>query len=284
MATLRDVRRRIKSVKNIQQITNAMQMVAAARLRRAQEAAVSARPYAEQIKKVIGTLASTATDVQHPLLEVRPEKNIAAILIGGERGLCGSYNINIFRELQNFLEGRDPKTVNLIVFGKKMVSLAKRTVYPIVLAQSLPDRQASFADIRNAARLAKNLFESREVDAVYLVYAHFYSAVHQRPKITRLLPVETPALAEVENLNYIFEPEPKKLLGDLLPRYVDTLLYGSLVEAIASEHGARMTAMAAATKNAGEMIDALTLQYNKARQASITKELLDIVGAAEALA
>jgi len=283
MATLRDVRRRIKSVKNIEQITNAMKMVAAARLRRAQEAAISSRPYAEQMQRVISTLASTGQTIEHPLLEVRPEENIAVVAIGGERGLCGSYNVNISRKLHELLGERRSDTVRLITLGKKMINLVRRLGYAAELTQSLPDRKATFADIRDIARTVRGMFESRQVDAVYLVYARFISPIQQRPMVMRLLPVEQPARIEEAPVDYIFEPLPAKLLGDLLPRYVDTLLYRALVEAIASEHGARMTAMSAATKNAGDVIETLTLQYNKARQAAITKELLDIVGAAEAL-
>ena len=283
MATLRDVRRRIKSVKNIEQITNAMQMVAAARLRRAQEAAVSSRPYAEQMQKVIATLSSAAQTVEHPLLEVRPETNIAVVVIGGERGLCGSYNVNVFRQLQELLRERDPGTVKLIAFGKKLISHLRKLPYPVEMTQLLPERQAGFADIRNVAMTVRGMFESHKVDAVYLLYARFISPMLQRPTVIRLLPVEKPAQAEELPTEYIFEPAPDKLFADLLPRYIDTLIYRALVEAIASEHGARMTAMSAATKNAGDMIETLTLAYNKARQSAITKELLDIVGAAEAL-
>ena len=283
MATLRDVRRRIKSVKNIEQITNAMQMVAAARLRRAQEAAVSSRPYAEQMQKVIATLSSAAQTVEHPLLEVRPETNIAVVVIGGERGLCGSYNVNVFRQLQELLRERDPGTVKLIAFGKKLISHLRKLPYPVEMTQLLPERQANFADIRNVAMTVRGMFESHKVDAVYLLYARFISPMQQRPTVTRLLPVEKPKQAEELPAEYIFEPAPDKLFADLLPRYIDTLIYRALVEAIASEHGARMTAMSAATKNAGDMIETLTLAYNKARQSAITKELLDIVGAAEAL-
>ena len=283
MATLRDVRRRIKSVKNIEQITNAMQMVAAARLRRAQEAAVSSRPYAEQMQKVIATLSSAAQTVEHPLLEVRPETNIAVVVIGGERGLCGSYNVNVFRQLQELLRERDPGTVKLIAFGKKLISHLRKLPYPVEMTQLLPERQAGFADIRNVAMTVRGMFESHKVDAVYLLYARFISPMLQRPTVIRLLPVEKPAQAEELPTEYIFEPAPDKLFADLLPRYIDTLIYRALVEAIASEHGARMTAMSAATTNAGDMIETLTLAYNKARQNAITKELLDIVGAAEAL-
>ena len=283
MATLRDVRRRIKSVKNIEQITNAMQMVAAARLRRAQEAAVSSRPYAEQMQQVISTLAAAAQSVEHPLLEVRPERRIAVVVIGGERGLCGSYNVSISRKLNEFLSGRVMSSVSLTVFGKRLAGLVRRSGLAIETFQSLPDRQAGFADIRSVAVSLRGLFESCQVDAVYLLYARFISPMHQRPTVTRLLPVEQTVREEEAPAEYIFEPPPDRLLGSLLPRYVDTLLYRALVEAVASEHGARMTAMAAATKNAGDMIETLTLQYNKARQAAITKELLDIVGTAEAL-
>lgn len=283
MATLRDVRRRIRSVKNIQQITNAMQMVAAARLRRAQETAVSSRPYASKMQQVIAMLSASTEAIEHPLLETRPENSIAVVVIGGERGLCGSYNVNISRELHELLQDRDPGSVRLIVLGRKLMTLVRRLPYQIVTELGLPEGQATFGDIRPVAETVRSMFESREVDAVYLVYARFVTAMTQRPTAVRLLPVERPAGEDETPTDYLFEPPAAELLAHLLPRYVDTLLFRALVEGIASEHGARMTAMSLATKNAGDMIETLTLTYNKARQAAITKELLDIVGTAEAV-
>jgi len=289
MATMRDIRRRIRVVKNIQQITNAMKMVAAARLRRAQERAEAARPYADKMFYMLESLSRAAIlrqaqEVEHPLLEVRPEENIAAIVIGAERGLAGSYNASLMRAAVELLRGRDPGTVKLILFGRKAVSFLRRRPYPIVMSSSLAAANIQFADVRGAAAKVRELFASREVDAVYLVYAKFVNAAIQRPTVLKLLPIEPPGgKEEAIPTEYIFEPDAEDLLGRLLPKYVDTQVFRAAVEAVASEHGARMTAMTAATSNAGEMIDTLTLSYNKARQAAITKELLEIVGGAEAL-
>ena len=284
MASIRDIRRRIRVVKNIEQITSAMKMVAAARLRRAQERAETARPYADKMFSMLESLSRAAKQVEHPLLEVRPEENIAVIVIGAERGLAGSYNANIMRAALELLKGRDPATVKLIVFGRRAGAFLRRKQYEAIMASSLPASDIQFADVRGAATRIRDMFASREIDAVYLVYAKFINAAVQRPTVLQLLPIKPPGGEETTaTVEYIFEPEPEQLLGHLLPKYVDTQVFRAAVEAVASEHGARMTAMTYATKNAGEMIDNLTLSYNKARQAAITKELLEIVAGAEAL-
>jgi len=284
MATMRDIRRRIRVVKNIQQITNAMKMVAAARLRRAQDRAEAARPYADKMFFMLESLSRAAEQVEHPLLEIRPEERIAAIVIGAERGLAGSYNVSLMRAALDLLAGRDPATVQLIVFGRKAASFLRRRPYEIVMSSSLPATDLQFADVRAAAAKVREMFASRQVDAVYLAYARFINAATQRPTVVKLLPIARPGAEEgIAPTEYIFEPEAGVLLGRLLPRYVDTQIFRAALEAVASEHGARMTAMTAATSNAEEMIDNLTLSYNKARQAAITKELLEITAGAEAL-
>jgi F-type H+-transporting ATPase subunit gamma len=285
MASMRDIRRRIGVVKNIQQITSAMKMVAAARLRRAQERAETARPYADKMFQMLESLSRAASQVEHPLLEVREETNIAVVIIGAERGLAGSYNPNLMRAATEFLKGRDPQTINLLIFGRKAEAFFRRKPYKIITASGLPASNIQFADVRDAAVKVRELFSDKEVDAVYLVYAKFINAAVQRPTVLKLLPITPPEAeeGEMEPMEYIFEPDANHLLGRLLPRYVDTQIFRAAVEAVASEHGARMTAMNSATNNAGEVIDTLTLSYNKARQASITKELLEIVGGAEAL-
>ena len=283
MATLRDIRQRIKVVRNIEKITNAMKMVAAARLKKAQQRAESARPYADRMTQVVGSVSAASGGAQHPLLEVRPEERIAVVVIGAERGLAGSYNGNIMRRLMEFLKDRDPDTVRLIALGRKAIGFLRKRPFPIAAAPAISSSDVSFADIRPVAVKARELFESREVDAVYVIYSRFVSAVMQRPTVFRLLPVEPPTEEQEPGAEFIFEPPAERILATLLPRYVDTQIYRAVVEAVASEHGARMTAMSAATTNAGEMIDNLTLSYNKARQAAITKEMLEIVNAAEAL-
>lgn len=281
---MRDIRRRIRVVKNIQQITNAMKMVAAARLRRAQGRAESARPYADKMHSMLESLSRAAKEVEHPLLEVRPEENIAVIVIGAERGLAGSYNVNIMRAAAELLRGRDPSSVRILVFGRRAGTFMRRRPYPIDITRSLPASNIQFADVRDAAIRIRELFTKREVDAVYLVYAKFINAAAQKPTVLKLLPIQPPGGEDLGvPTEYIFEPGAANLFARLLPSYVDVQVFRAAVEAVASEHGARMTAMTSATSNAGEVIDDLTLSYNKARQATITKELLEIVGGAEAL-
>lgn len=284
MASMRDIRRRIRVVKNIQQITNAMKMVAAARLRRAQDRAETARPYAEKMFSMLESLSRAAKQVEHPLLEVRPEENIAVIIIGAERGLAGSYNVNLMRAAIELLKGRDLATVKLITLGRKAGAFLRRRQYPVIMSIDLPATNIQFADVRRAAEEVRKLFESKQVDAVYLVYAKFINAAMQRPTTMKLLPIAPPGGEDIGHATeYIFEPDASHLFGRLLPSFVDTQVFHAAVEAVASEHGARMTAMSAATTNAGEVIDNLTLSYNKARQDAITTELLEIVGGAEAL-
>lgn len=283
MASIRDIRQRIKVVRNIQQITGAMKMVAAARLKKAQNRAEAARPYADKMNQVMAGLARVSAGIDHPLLEVRPEVNIAAIVIGADRGLAGSYNPNVMRRAVELLRGRDAETVRLVLMGRKAVDFFRKRSYPVAATLSVPTTNVSFAEIRTVAAKTRELFESKEVDAVYLVYSQFVTAMTQRPTVLKLLPIEAHADEEESSGEFIFEPGTEQLFARLLPRYVDTQIYRALVEAVASEQGARMTSMTAATKNAGEMIDDLTLTYNKVRQAAITKEISEIVSAAEAL-
>jgi len=284
MASIRDIRQRIKVVRNIQKITNAMKMVAAARLKKAQDRAVAARPYADTMGQVMENLSRAAASVDHPLLRVRPEEKIGVIVIGADRGLAGSYNSNVMRATARFLKDREPDTVSLVLLGRKAMDFFKRRKHPVAATLSVPTSNVTFADIRPVAAKVREMFESADVDAVYLIYSQFVTAMTQRPTVLKLLPIE-PAAGELEpSGEFIFEPAADQLFGALLPRYVDTQIYRALVEAVASEHGARMTAMSAATNNAADMIESLSLTYNKVRQAAITKELLEIVGGAEALA
>ena len=283
MATAKDIRRRIRTVKNIEKITNAMKMVAAARLKKAQDRAEAARPYAEKMHEVMQNLASNAGEITHPLLEVREEKNVAYVIIGADRGLAGSYNSNVMNKALHEIGKRSTDSVKLVLVGKKAVGFFKKRPYEVVTTLESPGTEVNFVDIRNITVNIRSMFESGEVDAVYIVYAKFITAMRQEPTAIKLLPMATPDASEVASSDFIFEPAAEVLLAKLLPRYVDTEVYQALVESQASEHGARMSAMSAATKNAGEMIDSLTLVYNKARQAAITKEILEIVSGAEAL-
>lgn len=288
MASSRDIRRRIKSVKNIQQITQAMKLVASARLQKAQSRVQAARPYAQKIQEIISGLTASGTPLDHPLLQARDEKNIALIVVGADRGLAGSYHSNIIRACQRFLKSYTPEQVSIFAMGKKGIGSVVKLGYPVVDKLALPGTDVDFATIRPLSRKAQQMFSDGEVDAVYLLYTQFHSAMVQKAVVQRLLPVEPPC-AEPGGLEpeaageYIFEPEPKELLASLLSRYVDTLLFRSVLESVTSEQGARMTAMSSATTNAGEMIDRLTLSLNRARQASITTEIAEIVGTAEAL-
>jgi len=296
MPSTKDIRRRIRTVKNIEKITSAMKMVAAARLRKAQDRAEAARPYAEKMREVMANLASSVGEIEHPLLEVREERNVAFVVIGADRGLAGSYNSNVMHKAMREIGERDPAAVKLVLIGKKAAGFFKKRPYQTVAELSPPGSEVAFADIRSVTTQVRSMFESCEVDAVYLVFAKFLSPMRQDPTVVKLLPMSAPALDRAgfpldragfeippdQGADFIFEPQADQLLGALLPRYVDTQVYQALVESQASEHGARMTAMSAATKNAGEMIDNLTLQYNKARQAAITTEIVEIVSGAEA--
>lgn len=285
MASLRDIKRRIRTVQKIEKVTNAMKMVAAARLRKAQERAEAARPYAEKMQQVMQNLARGAGEIRHPLLEVRQERSAGFIVIGGERGLAGSYNENLMKKALREIGGRAPEAVRVVIAGKKAAQYFKKQPYEVVETLDLSGSEVSFADISGLTRGVRSVFIQGQVDAFYLVYSKFVSAMRQEPTCIKLLPVAavTSGTAAEEESQFEFEPASEELLGRLLPRYVDTQIYQALVEAQASEQGARMTAMSSATKNAGEMIESLTLTYNKARQTAITSEIVEIVSGAEAL-
>ncbi len=286
MATLRDIKRRIKSVKNTQQITKAMKMVSAAKLRRAEEEIKAARPYAQKMKEVLGRLVSRQEGFEHPLLkakEVIEKREI--IVFTAERGLCGGFNSNIIKaaesKIRESLEEEVP--VSLTLIGRKGISYFSKRGLEVRATYPNPGR----VDYPWAARLGETMidaFTKGEVDEIYMVFAEFRSVLIQRPVVTRLLPVETGGLgAEEGGGDYIFEPSDRGILNELLPKYVNIQIYTAFLESIASEHGARMTAMDSATNNASEMIARLTLHYNRARQAAITKELMDIVNGVEAM-
>jgi F-type H+-transporting ATPase subunit gamma len=287
MASARDIRRRIKSVKNIQQITQAMKLVASARLQKAQTRVQAARPYAAKIQQIISDLAAPGTAPEHPLLEVRDEQRVAAIVIGADRGLAGSYPANVVRLTQRFLSERGGQDVTLHVMGKKSIASIRKLGATVGGTYELPGTDVDFATVRPISRMVQTAFENREVDAVYLIFTEFRSAMSQKAVVQRLLPVEPPSAGQngytETYADFLFEPAPAELLAHLLSRYVDTLLFRAVLEAVASEQGARMTAMSTATTNAGEMIERLTLSLNRARQAAITAEIAEIVGAADAI-
>ncbi|MBV9849199.1 MAG: ATP synthase F1 subunit gamma [Armatimonadetes bacterium] len=289
MATPRQIRGRIRVAKNIEKITYAMKMVAAARLRRAQEAVGAARPYAEKMREVLQSLSAQAGGaVQHPLLRRADNpQNIGVILITGDRGLAGAYNSNVIRRTNQLVRDFGPERVQMVCVGKKGSAFFRRRGFPIIAEHPVPATGLSFAEAQDLSRAARDLFQNGQIDALYLVYTQFISAMTQRPQTQQILPLEPPQRDESApqgpTADYIFEPNPEQILGSLLPRYVDTQVYQAVIESVASEHGARMTSMSSATDNAGKMISTLTLSLNRARQAAITKEIAEIVGGAEAL-
>ncbi|HKC05787.1 MAG TPA: ATP synthase F1 subunit gamma [Methylomirabilota bacterium] len=289
MATLRDIRRRIRSVESTQKITRAMKLVAAAKLRRAQERIVSARPYAVKMAELLSSLVRRAEGEAHPLLVRRPAARKRLVIITADKGLCGAFNSNILRASLAFLREQGETSVTLVVVGKKARDFYRRRQWEVKSEMlGFFDRLA----YSHAQELAGGLMQeylAGEVDEVHLMFNEFRSVAVQRVKREQLLPIESGAASEGEGGaegapgDYIYEPSPEAILAALLPRHVTTQVYRALMESVAGEYGARMTAMEAATKNAKEMISVLSIQYNKARQERITKELLDIVGGAEAL-
>ena len=282
MANLRDIRRRIRSAKNIQQITRAMKFVSAARLRRAQERVIAARPYARQIMDVLKSLAQRVPEDAHPLLAHKEKvEKIELVVITADRGMCGAYNTNILRNALEFLGQHSDKNVELNILGKRGRDFFRRRPYPVRSEATNIIQNLTFAD---AAAIAKTLIDdfcSGEKDEIWLLYNEFKSVVQQRIVCERLLPIEHIENTEnVETFDYIYDEPPEKIFAGLLPRYVESQVFRALLEASASEHGARMSAMEAATNNAAEMIDGLTLYANKIRQAGITRELIEVVSGA----
>jgi F-type H+-transporting ATPase subunit gamma len=289
MATIRQVRQRIRVAKNIQQITKAMKMVAAARLKRAQDRVQAARPYAQTMREMMINLAQTVGGaVEHPLLAVRTPRNIGFLIITADRGLAGSYNSAMLRRAAEMLRAYDRNRVKLYVVGRKGIQFFRRRGYTIVGEFSINNTGVTIGEAREITRVVREAFETEEIDELYLLYTRFYSAITQKPTDIQLLPIQTPrveenAEAESTDIEPIFEPSATGLLKSLLPRYVEGQIFQALLESTASEHGARMTSMSSATDNAGKMISSLTLQLNRARQAGITREISEIVGGAEAL-
>lgn len=292
MPTQLDIKRRIRSVKNTQQITRAMKFVAAARLRRAQERAVAARPYARAISRLVRSAALRVLESDHPLLQRREEKRILLLSVSGERGLCGAFNANVIRRTLEFLREHSGENPALIVLGRKIRDAMRKQRWKIIAEHV--DVTAR-PDLGAAGEIAKDviaLYEQDEVDAVYIVFNEFKSVLAQNLKLEKLLPIEPEAAPASEDaqsksketpVDYLFEQPPAELFGRLLPRYVQVQIFRALAESAAAEHAARMTAMDSATNNAGELIDQLTLYMNKVRQAAITKEIIEVVsGAASA--
>jgi F-type H+-transporting ATPase subunit gamma len=280
MPGLRDITRRIKSVKSTQQITKAMKMVAASKLRKAQERVIAARPFAKETGEVLSRLVAVASELSHPLLAVREPKNIGYVVITADRGSCGGYNANILRKTAG--EIKEYEKVSLITVGRKSRDFFRRTGKNIVADFTGLGEEIQFADAKSIAQKVMDYYTAEEFDVVYLVYTEFVSALTQNPTTIQLLPVEPPKESG-QAVDYIYEPSAESILDVLLPKYVETTLFRALLESKASEQGARMTAMGSATDNAKEIIAKLTLSYNRARQAAITREISEIVGGAAAL-
>ena len=289
MPTLLDFRRRIRSVKNTQQITRAMKFVAAARLRRAQEAAIAARPYARELARLLRSIMSRIAEPAHPLLANREEKRILVLVLTGERGLAGAFNTNILRRAQDFFRANKDKKIAVVPVGKKGRDALKKAGFQIAAEYVNVLARVDFGTAREIATLVTELYSKEEVDAVYIVFSEFKTVMSPNLVTTKLLPIEavhadegTAAEAASAQVDYLYEQPEEELLGKLLPRYVETQVLRAMLESSAAEHAARMTAMESATKNAGEVIEALTLHMNKVRQAAITKEIIEIVSGASA--
>jgi len=285
MASLRDIRKRIASVKNTQKITNAMKMVSAAKLRRAEEAIKAARPFAEKMREVLMSLASRANPSAHPMLEVRPVQKALLILITADRGLCGAFNTNLNRRAEAFVKEMKAKgvQVDLINVGRKGNDYFRRRQVQIAERFVNVMNQVSFELAGQVIDAAAEKFNLGEYQEVYLLYNSFRTAVTQIVTFRRLLPIKPEQDDAPRDREYLYEPSEEELLEGILPRYIQVQVYTGLLDSVASEHGARMTAMEAATTNAEEMIYKLTLKHNRLRQESITTELMEIVGGAEAL-
>jgi F-type H+-transporting ATPase subunit gamma len=292
MANVRDYRTRIRSVKSTQQITRAMKLVAAAKLRRSQDRILAARPYARKMLEVLSSLARRAHPEKHPLLARRPEERIVLLVVSADKGLCGSFNTNILGRARQVLAGLEGKMVEVDLVGRKARDWFRRRSYPTRRVTIDLFRDLSFDHAKALAADLIRDFEAARIDAVSLVYNEFKSVIQQRVVLETLLPIPHDAFGAPEPAgaspaapqeDYLYEPGDRELFETLLPKHVEIQVYRALLESAAAEQGARMSAMDNATRNADEMIDSLTLQMNKIRQASITKEILEVVSGAEAL-
>lgn len=288
MPNLIDIRRRIRSVKNTQQITKAMKMVAAARMRRAQDRVIASRPYARELAKVIANIAAKAGEkARHALLAERPVKKAVLAIVTGDKGLCGSFNATVLRESGAQIKSLTAAhEVELLLLGKKGADLYKRRSTPIREAHTALFSRVTYEQADAIAQDLARAFEAGEIDSVVVVYNAFRSIIQQELRVEQLLPVKPTADAgggDGSGVDYLYEPSAEKILAELLPRYLSFRLYSILLESAAAEHAARMTAMDSATKNAKDLIERLSMTYNRARQAAITKELIEVVSGANAL-
>ena len=281
MASLQDIRRRIKSVKSIQQITNAMNMVATSRLRRAKEAAVANKPYADKMAQVVSDIAANAGDFSHPLLEVHPEGKSLYLVMASDKGLAGAYSSNAFKETVNHIQ--DKSNTQIVAVGRKTKDFFGSRNYEVVEQYVGISERPKYEDAQAIAVDLIRRFASGEVKEIHMVYTRFVSAISCVPETVQLLPFGNLAGEGSTHAEYIYEPNAAEVLGFMLPQYLITTIYAALLQAAASELSSRMNAMSNATDNAQELIAKLDLHYNKVRQASITREITEIVGGAEAL-
>lgn len=303
MPTLLDYRRRIRSVKNTQQITRAMKFVAAAKLRRAQEGVFAARPYAREILRVLRSAAARMESAAHPLLERRPEERILALVLTGDRSLCGAFNTNVLRRAAFFYQEHTSETIQAIAIGKKGRDTLRKRGWTLAGEYLNVSAKVEFSTAKEIAGKIADLYTAREADAVYVVYNEFKNVLVQNLRVEKLLPIDPAVLGgqaeepgraeplprdlapsgEALLVDYLYEEPVAEIFGGLVPQYLEAEIFRLLLESAAAEHAARMTAMDSATRNASELIDKLTLDMNKIRQASITNELIEIVsGAASA--
>jgi F-type H+-transporting ATPase subunit gamma len=291
MASLLDMRRRIKSVKNTQQITKAMKMVAAAKLKRATDRVTAARPFAQKMSQVLGNLsANVGDDFASPLLTERGDEKYLIVLVSADKGLCGGFNTNLMKTTQNFLKANAGKSAEMIPVGRKGRDFFKRR--QMVLVEEYVGLTGSGQVVHSdaveiAGRITQIFVEDESIDKVFLVFTEFKTVLSQEIKAEQLLPIPRTQLDETETQNaahaeYIYEQPAAEIFGRLLPKQVETQVYRAMLESVASEQGARMTAMDSASKNAGELIDTLTLNMNRIRQAAITKEIIEVVSGAAA--
>ncbi|QZY55526.1 ATP synthase F1 subunit gamma [Crassaminicella profunda] len=281
---MRDIKRRIKSVNSTKQITKAMELVSSAKLRRARERAEKSRPYFHTIQDTVRDIFSNAEGLKHKFLEEREVKKSCYIVITADRGLCGGYNINVIKKALESMEEKNG--VSVVTVGTKARDYYRNRKYELDGEFIHISESPTYGDAKKISNLILRLYEKKMIDEVYLVYTQFVSTVSQNPEIIQLLPVsmEKQEVEKKEDFEYVsYEPSPESLLNYIVPKYIESTIYGALVEASASEQGSRRMAMENATENAEEMIDKFTLNYNRARQAAITQEIAEIVGGVEAL-
>jgi F-type H+-transporting ATPase subunit gamma len=294
MPNLQDLRRRVRSVRNMQKITRSYKMVSAAKLRRAQDRVVAARPYANTMMRVLGRLAARAGEYRHPLLDRRGDQHYLLALVTADRGLCGAFNTNLIKAAQQFMRKNAGKQVDLVTVGRKGRDFFRRR--PVSMVGEYINVTARTFDHADAAEIARDMMglytaEDSTIDKVFILYNEFKSVLSQRLTVKQLLPIGEDLFGGDEGaaensgplIDYLYEQPPAEIFGRLLPRYVEEQVFYALLESTASEHGARMTAMDAASKNAGEVIETLTLTMNRARQAAITREIIEVVSGAQAL-